>query len=331
MKYATGDKIALKSDQREGRIIGYLDAKTAEVILTDGETISISEDELEYPYLNMFRKASREKNKKEIKKYHTEREDFTQERIPKGLLMGFWPKYFSEDFDDLIETIKIYFYNDTTDDIEFYYSYSDDHSSGLEVRKRLKPYEDVYLHSIPFDSLNDHPSFTLRLAPIDEEPIDVALQLRPKTLFDELSMLSDQQLPAYYKKVADSIHEIYVPSVEDGPTLTSEMMMSGPSSSSIVRPATDDFIDLHIHALFPEDCQSIPPSDILSTQIDTFRRFLAEAIRTRQPRITIMHGIGTGVLRTQIHQILDESAFISRYENELHPEYGYGATIAWIR
>ncbi len=333
MKYAPGDKIALKSDQREGRIIGYIDPHTAEVMLKDGETVNVTEDDLEYPYLNMFRRESRKNTDKKIKKYHTQKEEFKQERIPKGLLLGFWPVYFSEDFDDLVDDIKIHFYNDTNDEVEFYYNYSDDHSKGIELRKTLKAYEDVYIHTIAFESLNDHPKFSLQLAPKGEELEDISLKLKPKKIFDGIASLSEKHLPTYYHTIAKDIYEVYLPEKKDDLNTSPSIFNVPRSDESLAEPPpqSDDFIDLHIHALFPEDWQGIPKNEILKLQVNIFHDFFSEAIQNKIKKITILHGIGTGKLRAAVHEILENSIFVEKYENELHPQFGYGATIVWLR
>jgi dsDNA-specific endonuclease/ATPase MutS2 len=45
-----------------------------------------------------------------------------------------------------------------------------------------------------------------------------------------------------------------------------------------------------------------------------------------QPSLTIIHGVGVGKLRDEIHDILKLKKEVGSFINQYSPQYGYGAT-----
>jgi dsDNA-specific endonuclease/ATPase MutS2 len=79
-----------------------------------------------------------------------------------------------------------------------------------------------------------------------------------------------------------------------------------------------DVIDLHILS-----------SDIefpLQYQLDTFERELDRALVRGLSEFRVIHGIGEGVLKKEVHQILRNHPHVLSYNNEYHPLYGMGST-----
>lgn len=63
-------------------------------------------------------------------------------------------------------------------------------------------------------------------------------------------------------------------------------------------------VDLHIEAI--PGCTSVPKGQQLQFQMDTFRKIIRENISHRGRKITFIHGIGDGILKTAIRKELDE-------------------------
>ena len=57
-----------------------------------------------------------------------------------------------------------------------------------------------------------------------------------------------------------------------------------------------------------------------------FQRFLDNAIKLGVPRVFVIHGVGEGKLREAIAARLAENPNVSKFKNEFHHKYGYGAT-----
>ena len=84
-------------------------------------------------------------------------------------------------------------------------------------------------------------------------------------------------------------------------------------------------LDLHLESLVP-DPKAVPRDKILGLQMERFDAFIDQALRLDVERVIIVHGLGNGILKTEIHQKLQHVPFVRKFTNDYHPQYGYGAT-----
>ena len=93
----------------------------------------------------------------------------------------------------------------------------------------------------------------------------------------------------------------------------------------------DDFwqIDLHIEKLI-DSYRHKSNTDILLIQMTRFKHFLERAFDSKVPKLIIIHGVGEGVLKSEILSVLDGHHNIE-YNDASYVEYGQGATEARIR
>lgn len=45
-----------------------------------------------------------------------------------------------------------------------------------------------------------------------------------------------------------------------------------------------------------------------------------------QPNLIVIHGVGSGKLKDEIHEILKTKKEVKTFVNQYHPNFGYGAT-----
>ena len=64
----------------------------------------------------------------------------------------------------------------------------------------------------------------------------------------------------------------------------------------------------------------------LTLQLQTLEKYLDLAVAHHQPSMIVIHGVGTGKLRDEIHEILRTRRDVKSFINRFHPAYGYGAT-----
>lgn len=89
-------------------------------------------------------------------------------------------------------------------------------------------------------------------------------------------------------------------------------------------------IDLHANELL-ETTAGMSPGDILSYQLDVFRRTLADYGGNKGQKIIFIHGKGDGVLRRAIINELNYKYKSYPYQDASFQEYGYGATQVTIK
>jgi hypothetical protein len=87
--------------------------------------------------------------------------------------------------------------------------------------------------------------------------------------------------------------------------------------------------DLHIEKLV-KNHKSMNNYDILTKQIDTAKYHIEFAIRNRIPKIVFIHGVGEGVLKSDLDFLL------GRYDNVVfqdanYQKYGQGATEVYFK
>ena len=82
-------------------------------------------------------------------------------------------------------------------------------------------------------------------------------------------------------------------------------------------------IDLHAEQL-TKDYKRMPAHEILELQLSTAKRQLEFAIRNRIPKLVFIHGVGAGVLRTELEYLLRRYDHL-KYGDADYQKYGMGA------
>ena len=87
--------------------------------------------------------------------------------------------------------------------------------------------------------------------------------------------------------------------------------------------------DLHIEKLVP-NFRGMSNYDILTLQSETAKRHIEFAIRNRIPKIVFIHGVGEGVLKSELDFLLGRYESIT-FQDANYQKYGLGATEVFIR
>jgi hypothetical protein len=84
-------------------------------------------------------------------------------------------------------------------------------------------------------------------------------------------------------------------------------------------------VDLHIEKL-TDNWKGLSNFEILTIQLKYFEKYYNLAVAHRQPNLIMIHGIGTGKLRNEIHEILKTKKEVKSFANQYHHDFGFGAT-----
>jgi dsDNA-specific endonuclease/ATPase MutS2 len=84
-------------------------------------------------------------------------------------------------------------------------------------------------------------------------------------------------------------------------------------------------VDLHIEKL-TDSWKHLSNFDILTLQLKTFEKYYDLAVAHHQPEFTVIHGVGAGKLREEIHDILRLKKEVKSFVNQYTDRFGYGAT-----
>lgn len=94
----------------------------------------------------------------------------------------------------------------------------------------------------------------------------------------------------------------------------------------------EDFVlevDLHIEKLVPS-FKGMSNYDILNIQMDTAKGQLDFAIRNRMQKLVFIHGVGEGVLKSELEFMLGRYEQVS-FQEASFQKYGFGATEVYIK
>ena len=86
-------------------------------------------------------------------------------------------------------------------------------------------------------------------------------------------------------------------------------------------------VDLHIHQL-TDSTRGMDNYDMLNLQMETAKHKLEFAIKNRIPKIVFIHGVGEGVLKTELDYLFKNynvDFYAANYK-----KYGIGATEVYI-
>ncbi len=87
-------------------------------------------------------------------------------------------------------------------------------------------------------------------------------------------------------------------------------------------------VDLHINQLV-KSAKGLSNFDILNLQLETAKRQLDFAINKRIQKVVFIHGVGEGVLKTELHYLFNRYENLKWYDAD-YQKYGSGATEVYI-
>lgn len=88
--------------------------------------------------------------------------------------------------------------------------------------------------------------------------------------------------------------------------------------------------DLHAEKII-SSIETKSNEEILSIQLSKAKDYLNEANELRIQRVYLIHGIGSGRLKSELDSILSQLEFVISSGNAYHPKYGKGATEVKLR
>lgn len=141
--------------------------------------------------------------------------------------------------------------------------------------------------------------------------------------FDEVAMLitiADTKKQELVKSLTSSAINKSIES-KDAPKIK-------PTKATIANEIVE--IDLHIHELV-DNTSNLTPTEILDIQMARFKISLETAIKTKSSKIVFIHGVGNGKLKYELRKELEKSYPKFRYQDASFREYGYGATMVYLK
>lgn len=322
----------------EGTIVDLINDNML-MVDVKGVTFPVYKDQVDFPYFKRFTEKKIQPPKKERKFVDDIRKEkrAADKREADGMWLTFLPVMDMDEFGDLVvEELKLHLVNNTETPFNFVYKLHYFGKADFELKNTVHPFEDFYLHDIEFETLNDSPSFefdfTLQQPDKKKQPhYEAMVKLKPKQLFAKIEELKQKNQATFsqllFDKYPDRIYEHW----EKGDSLQLNKLAAkgfkfyeASKARQHLEPARS-VVDLHIEKLM-DDWSRMSNYEIVSLQLKTFEKYYDLALHHHLPSFIVVHGIGEGVLRDEIHDILRLKREVKSFINQYHPSFGYGAT-----
>lgn len=188
--------------------------------------------------------------------------------------------------------------------------------------------------NMPYDQINDYPHFEITIERHTNqghvETFERKIKTKP-THFVKMSVLSK------WGNRPGRSYSLWSPGKETsgladivGPIKLESPVDKVKTQSGIIRDLSELAVfnrelDLHAEKLF-KDPGAVPPEEIYNKQMKTFAWYMDKARSMNVDRVFIIHGVGSGRLKNEVHKRLEYDSRVRSFTNEHHPKYGFGAT-----
>ncbi len=331
MKYQLGDKIILLHSNEEGEIIEFIN-KEMVMVNVQGVRFPVYMDQIDFPYFKNFTEKKLFTPKKEKQYVDAIKKEKAGEQKEDGVWLSFLPVMDLDEFgDEVVKEFKLHLINHTKLVYNFIYCQSFFGKKEFEIKNRINSFEDFYLHDIPFDDLNDNPVFELEfnLDKPDKKKADyfeTNLKLKPKQVFNKIEELKKKNQAIFSFLLFNKY-----PDKQFDNTDTDYKFSSKTQKVYDIRKAKElleaprSVVDLHIEKI-SNDWRHLSNYEIMTIQLKAFEKYYDLALTHFQPGLIVIHGIGSGKLRDEIHELLKQRSDVKTFVNQYDARFGYGAT-----
>ncbi len=323
MKFSPGDKVVLKRTGEEGRVVAVINKQMAEVDV-NGTIFPVYMEEMDHPYLKWFTQKAPTQRKAFIpEQLPVEKLPPNAKRMATGAYLSFIPEFRTEDMEDVVSHIKVFLINELPVNVKFTYDARIVDRSLFRHEGMLHSFGNLYLHSIPYGDMNDQPRLNWSLKGPDNKEAGGVLRIKPAKLFEHITAIMAGKESSFSYLLANELKE---PEKEEPfvPPPIKIQPLPTPAQNLQTEPPKQ-LVDLHIEQL-RSNWRGLSNAEIIKIQLDTLERYLHLAIVHHQERMIVIHGLGKGKLRDEVHAILKATPEVARYKNEWSGKYGFGAT-----
>ena len=331
MKYQPGDKILVLLTDEEGTVLEIMNEKMV-LVEVKGVKFPIYTDQIDFPYFKMFSQKFKAEKKKVFIDQVQKEKAMPRVKEGSGVKLSFIPVFERDIFDDdIVEKFKLYLLNQNETAYTFTYNLMIGGESNFQLKNTIEPLSDFYLHNVQFEDLSDSPrfefEFTLKEPDKNKAPFyEASLKLKGKQLFKKIEELQLKNEPSFSYTLFENYPERTIEEQVDLNRLGNAgfRIYDATKIKQNLEPART-VVDLHIEKL-TDNWQSLSSFEILTMQLKAFDKYYNLAILHFLPVFTIIHGVGTGKLRDEIHDVLRLKKEVKSFVNQYSHLYGYGAT-----
>jgi hypothetical protein len=333
MKFQIGDRVLVIHSNEEGEVVDIMNEK---MVMVDVRGVKFPAyiDQLDFPYFKQFTEKKLSYGKKE-KKYIDDVRMEKEKQINKvtdGVWITFLPVMDTDEFgDEIVKELKVHLVNHTAKAYHFAYKLKFFGHPDFELSNQVHAFEDFYLHDVDFEDMSDSPSLEIEFSLIqpDKQMADrheVSLKLKPKQLFNRIEEIKQKNEATFSYRLFQQYPGKVIPEeIHLGDFVSKGIKAYNASQARQQLDPARDVIDLHIEKI-ANDWKGLTNYEILDLQLKTFEKYYELAVQHHLPTLVVVHGVGKGKLRDEIHDLLHSKREVKSFVNQYHPSFGYGAT-----
>jgi hypothetical protein len=336
MKYQVGDEILVLLSNEEGRIIEIMNDEMV-MIEVRGVKFPAYMDQIDFPYFKRFTEKKLFPQKAAPQKIYVDQ--IPKEKVVKndskeeeGVWLNIIPKFRLDDFnDEIVDNLKIYLSNRNRVSYNFIYDQSFGGESNFSIESTIAPFTDFYIHDIAFEAINDSPSFSVDFSLTEPhkkkaDHFEAIVKIKPKQFFQKIEILKEDEKA----HIRYPLFETYPDKVEENHIAIDILRNAGYKvydASKIKQniQKARSVIDLHIEKIM-DTHSHLSNAEILHFQLQEFEKWFELARLNNLPSMIIIHGVGKGKLKQEIHDLLKVKPGVKSFINQYADFYGYGAT-----
>lgn len=241
----------------------------------------------------------------------------------------------------LADEIEIYLVNDSNYKVLFTYSYLK--ADGVEVIKQgpVRSNSREKIDALLQEQLSDLPDFGFQIIYYKEfdtewkQPLVKKFKVNPVKFYKE----STFQPNSYFRKNALVLQITPNPMQAEMDKLThddfkkvvkSKEVKANPKKQVRKRTLDEVVVDLHITELL-DNPEGLSNREMLEIQMAKVEGEMSAAIKGHVKKIVFIHGVGQGVLKQEVANLLKRKFKKYYFQDASFKEYGYGATMVTLR
>src|SRR5688572_29491090 len=320
MKYQIGDTVLILHSNEEGRIVDIINDKMVTVDV-EGVKFPVYMDQIDFPYFKRFSEKKLFPPKKE-KKYV---DDLRKEKAPaaekkeEGVWLSFLPVMDADEFgDEIVQELKLHLHNRTYTPFRFKYRQKFFGKNSFELDNQVKAFENFYLHDIDFENMNDNPSFEFEFSLLHPDKkkaafYEASVKLKAKQIFSKIEELKKKNEASFSFQLFETYPDRSVEEKFEMDKLSAKgykIYDAKKARQHMEQPLS--VVDLHIEKL-TDDWKHLSNYEILRYQLRAFEKYYELALAHLQPSLIVIHGVGEGKLRDEIHDMLKMKKEVSSF------------------
>lgn len=320
-----GDKVRLVHGREEGIVSRFLPGNQVEVEIEDGFRIPVLKHEVVVVSAMEAKQMAKPEEKKNAHFVPAPRA--SKVFATKGIYIAFVP------IND--RNITVHLINNTDWKLPFILTEDQNAMQAGLAGSTLEPRSTLKVKDLIMQEFESWPTFDFRCFYYREGNMEVLAPFHKRLKCRVQSFYKKKENAPILLKNA----HLYQLDLDDNtakepiklsPEKLRESMLTGAVAEDVVRETVGNTFDLHIEKL-TEAHTTLAKSEMLSTQLAEFEKYFEKAIANGMDEVTLIHGIGNGVLRDELHRRLSKHPNVAYFKDAQKERFGYGATLVKIK